>query len=331
MDKNQAPDVSVIIVSFNVRDLLQKCLGSLIKAADHVNHEIIVVDNGSSDDTSEFVPKHYPDVKFIKSKKNVGFGAANNIGFQHAHGRYYVLLNTDAFLHSGALQKAIKHMNTNPKVGIGGAKILGKDGLFQPSARMFPSVINKFLILSGLAKRYSNSHFFGRSDRTWASPEEAANVDWVPASFSIIRPKILQEVGVFDERFFLYYEEVDLCRRVKAAGYHVYYWPDIVVTHIGGETCKRVKNQVFSKDGSQLTQCNLNSTYLYFRKHHSLRGVWGIMLLELIWHKLRILKNSWKKNFLHQNKVNESQTYLRMVKQAWNETKGGKIAPPPPW
>ena len=209
-----------------------------------------------------------------------------------ARGRYTVLLNSDAFLRPGALSKAVEHMERNADVGLGGGRLIGRDNGWQPSARRFPSPLNDFLTLSGLAAKFPRSRLFGRFDRTWADPLEASEVDWVPGAFAIIRRHVLEEVGYFDEAFFLYYEEVDLCHRIKAAGYRIWYWPDIVLVHLGGESSKTVKRLSLSSAGSQLTLWRMRSALLYYRKHHGALGAWIAKSTEMLWHGLRAWKNT---------------------------------------
>lgn len=293
--------------------------------------ETIVVDNNSRDGSAELVETHFPDVKLIKTNENLGFAGANNKGFQLASGRYIVLLNSDAFLHSGALKKAIHKMDANPEVGLAGAKLVSQNGSLQPSARLFPSVLNDFLYLSGLADKYPKSRFFGRCDRTWSSPDVAAETDWVPGAFSIIRRASLEKVGFFDERFFLYYEEVDLCRRIKAMGDKIVYWPDLVVTHLGGESSKTVTEHLFSSKGSQLILWRMQSGMLYYRKHHGYLGAGGMMLMELAWHQLRAWKNALGSSPANLDKRKESLLYMKLLKKAWKETQGGLVCPPKPW
>lgn len=328
MRTGSQPDVSVIVVSFNTRDLLRECLQSLAREAGGVNYETIVVDNASKDGSADMVEREFPEAKLIRSATNLGFAAANNRGFAVAKGRYVVLLNSDAFLQPGALPLAVERMDTDPCIGVGGARLVGRDGLWQPSARMFPSLANDFLTLSGLSAKYPRSHFFGRFDRTWADPNEAAEVDWVPGAFSIIPRDVLESVGYFDESFFLYYEEVDLCRRIKAAGYSVWYWPDVVVLHLGGESSKTVKHLTISSAGSQLTLWRMRSALLYYRKHHGWRGAWLAKELETTWHRLRAGKNAMRSA---QNKANDSSVIVALMQQAWRETKGGRVSPPRPW
>ena len=227
------PDVSIVVVSFNTRDLLRECLKSLERECAGLRCEVFVVDNNSRDGSADMVEQEFPAVKLTRSTVNLGFAAANNRALPLARGRYIVLLNSDAFFQPGALQLSVSHMDAEREVGLGGARLVGRDGSWQPSARLFPSLLNDFLTFTGLSARFPASRFFGRFDRTWANPSEPADVDWVPGAFSIIRREVFEQLGYFDEAFFLYYEEVDLCRRIKAAGYRIRYWPDLVVTHCG--------------------------------------------------------------------------------------------------
>ncbi len=331
MTHDLQPDASVVIVSFNTRDLLRECMATLAKHAGGVCYETIVVDNVSKDGSAEMVERVFPEAKLIRSDVNLGFGAANNRGFQIAKGRHVVLLNSDAFLRPGALPKALEKMDADERTGLAGAQLVGRDGSWQPSARKFPSVLDEIIILSGLAGKYPRSRFFGRFDRTWADPEEAAEVDWVPGAFSIIRRETLEKVGYFDEKFFLYCEEVDLCRRIKSAGYSIWYWPEVVVEHIGGESSKTIKYLSMSSAGSQLTLWRMRSALLYYRKHHGLKGAWGAMRLESLWHTLRARKNRSSGDGERQAKAKDSQTIAVLMRQAWQETRGGLVSPPRPW
>ena len=316
-----SPLLSVVIVSFNTRDLLRQCLTSLNEQSGGIQKEVFVVDNVSRDGSADMVEREFPDVELIRSDINLGFAAANNRAFRVAAGRYVVLLNSDAFLQAGALQRATQHMDEDQSIGIGGARLLGRDGSPQPSGRLFPSPLNDLLSLSGLAGGYPSSKFFGRFDRTWANPEEAADVDWVPGAFSMIRRDALEKVGHFDENFFLYYEEVDLCRRMKKAGYRVRYWPDVVVVHYGGESSKTVTSLQLSTSGSQLALWRMRSAFIYYRKYHLL-SAWIAKALEQNWYRLRSLKN---------RKSEESNTLVSLLGTAWSETAGGRTSPPRPW
>lgn len=324
------PDASVVIVSFNTRDVLRECLQTLAAQADGVRYEAIVVDNASRDGSADMVAREFPDAALLRSDVNLGFAAANNRGFAIARGRYVVLLNSDAFLHPGALPRALSHMEADPHAGLGGARLVGRDGSWQPSARAFPSCLNELLTISGLGARFPRSRFFGRFDRTWADADVAAPVDWVPGAFSIVPRDLLERVGYFDERFFLYYEEVDLCRRIRHAGRSVWYWPDVVVAHLGGESSRTV-GLTMSAAGAQLTLWRMRSELLYYRKHHGRLGASAAMRTEWLWHAARAARHGRSRDPRRRARAEWSRGIMALLDQAWRETDGGAVSPPRPW
>jgi GT2 family glycosyltransferase len=299
--------------------------------AEGISYETIVVDNASKDGSAEMVQTEFPDTKVICSEMNLGFAGANNRGFEIATGKYIILLNSDAFLCPGTLPTAVKKMEADPTVGLGGGRLVGSDYSWQPSARMFPSLLNDFLTISGLAAQYPLSRFFGRSDRTWADPGEPAEVDWVPGAFSIIRRNVLDRIGFFDQRFFLYFEEVDLCQRIRKAGHSIWYWPDVKVIHLGGESSKTVDHLHLSPAGSQLTLWRMRSALLYYRKHHGRWGAWHARALETLWHRIRAWKNRMVGDQTRKEKIKEAQLLVSLMNKAWRETAGGLHSPTAPW
>jgi len=330
--------VSIIVVSYNTQSLLRDCIQSILAECERLpagrTAEILVVDNASDDGSPEMVEREFAGslspVKLIRSQINLGFAAANNLAMEAARGRYLVLLNSDALFKSGTLRLAMQHMDANTTVGVGGARLVGPNGEWQPSARAFPTLWHAFVVLSGLASRYPKSRIFGAFDRTWASADFQADVDWVPGAFSIMRREALVKTGLFDPKFFLYSEEVDLCRRMKAKGFRVLYWPDVVVTHIGGESSRQLTTLKFSDSESQVVLWRMRSTLLYFRKHHGIR-VWGIRWLEDAMHVLRWLRNFMSKEPGRRVRAEEAKLFLSLMRQAWKETKGGRVSPPRPW
>ncbi len=323
-------DVSIILVSFNTREVLRESLQSVAREQAGLHLEIFVVDNDSKDGSVEMVEAEFPHVRILRSNVNLGFGAANNVALELAQGRYIVLLNSDAFLLSDSLRFSVEHMDADPSVGLAGGRLVGRDMALQPSARMFPSILSDFLVMTGLAHKYARSKFFGRFDRTWADPLQPAEVDWVPGAFSIIRREALQKVGFFDPEFFLYSEEVDLCRRIQNAGFKIMYWPDILVIHIGGESSRQIKTLEMSSAGAQLVRWRMRSTLLYYRKHHGATA-WLAKMLELSLYHLTALRNSLSSNAERRERVARNRNLARLMHQAWADTRGGRTSPPRPW
>jgi GT2 family glycosyltransferase len=323
-------DVSLIIVSFNTRDVLRESLQSAERERGDLSVEIFVVDNNSQDGSVEMVETEFPHVRILRSEVNLGFGAANNLALELARGRFVVLLNSDAFLCQDALRISVQYMMEHSNVGLAGGRLVGRDFEWQPSARLFPSLLSDFLVLSGLAYKFPKSRFFGRFDRTWADPLQPAEVDWVPGAFSVIRADALRKVGFFDPDFFLYSEEVDLCRRIQNAGYKIMYWPDIVVIHIGGESSRQIGPMEISSTGAQLTRWRMRSTLLYYRKHHGIEAR-AIKMLELAFYRFIALRNDFSRDKERKERARQSRNLARLLHQAWEDTNGGRVSPPRPW
>ena len=325
-----ALEVSVVIISFNTRDLLRDSIASCMSECAELQAEIFVVDNGSTDGSVEMVATEFPKVILLKSESNLGFGVANNLALREARGRYFVLLNSDAFFTPGSLNLAISHMDETPACGLGGALLKGRGGSWQPSAKVFHNVFDDALVLTGLADKFPRSRLFGRMSRTWADESKPAKVDWVPGAFAILRPSVLREVGLFDPRFFLYYEEVDLCRRIWAAGSEVWYWPDIAITHLCGESSRTLKQLAFSPRAAQVVLWRMRSTLLYYRKHHGMQ-VWLVKWLEKTLYTITVLRNSVSRVPERREREKQYRSMLALMDQAWAETKGGRISPAAPW
>jgi len=321
---------SIIIVSFNTREILRECLDSVVRAAANLSVEIWVVDNHSDDGSPEMVEQDFPQVRLVRSDVNLGFGAANNLALNQASGQYFVLLNSDAFFQPGSLELAIKHMDETPECGLGGGLLLGRDGSWQPSSRSFHSILRDAIVMTGLAGKFPKSRLFGHFDRTWADIHEAAQADWVPGAFSIMRPSALARTGLFDPAFFLYYEEVDLCRRLKQAGYKIWYWPDVVVVHIGGESSRQLKKLEVSSKAAQVVLWRMRSTLLYYRKHHG-QQVYFAKWLEILLYRVTVLRNLSSSDPLRQQRKQHYKTLIALMGQAWKDTRGGRFSPPAPW
>ncbi len=321
-------DLSILIVTYNSERLIGPLLDSLKTELTAMSAEVVIVDNASRDATVESVRTLHPWVTMIASPDNLGFAAGNNLAAKSATGRYLLLLNPDAIPAPGSLARGIALMDTHPDAGLAGGELRGLDNSRQPSSRMFPTLLDEVFTLSGLAARYPESQLFARLDRRWADPEQAASVDWIPGAFVFIPAKVFLQLNGFDQRFFMYYEEVDLCRRMQQAGYRIYYWPELKAMHIGGESAKTVIKARVSKSGSQLESWRMRSGLLYYRKHHGAGGAAGLHWIEWGWHKLRQLKANLTGQAARAADFGEHCTQLT---QAWQDTAHGTVSPPKPW
>lgn len=321
-------ELSILIVTYNSARLIEPLLQHVAQEIKHLATEVFVVDNASRDGTVEVVARTHPWVHLIPSQVNLGFAAGNNLAAKQAKGRYLLLLNPDAIPHPGSLKQALALLDQHPDVGLAGGELIGTDGSRQPSARMFPTLRDELFTLSGLAAKFPNSSFFARLDRRWANPDQDAVVDWIPGAFVFIPRTVFDRLNGFDERFFLYYEEVDLCRRMQQSGLKNYYWPGLKALHIGGESAKTVQSARVSKSGSQLESWRMRSGLLYYRKHHGALGVAGLHWIEWGWHRLRQLKASLSG---HTEKAADFAVHCQQLNEAWHDTQAGRISPPHPW
>ncbi len=325
-------DLSILIVTYNSARLIAPLLNHLhaeINSDDFpFKVEVIVVDNASVDGTAQEVATSHPWVRSLPSTVNLGFAAGNNLAAKHAIGRYLLLLNPDAIPARGALAQGIALMDAHPEAGLAGGELLNMDGVRQPSARMFPTLRDEIFTMSGLAGKYPRSKIFARLDRHWADPEQDAAVDWIPGAFVFLPTKLFNALGGFDERFFMYYEEVDLCRRLHRSGYSVLYWPSLKATHIGGASAKTVKSERVSRAGSQLESWRMRSALLYYRKQHGYWGALGLLAIEWGWHRLRGFRALMRNQ---QEKAVDMQAHCAQLRQAWVDTHAGRISPIKPW
>ncbi len=261
-------DISVIIVSYNTAHLLEEAVSKVKNAAQGLSLECIFVDNASKDDSIARIRALFPADKLIVNQTNVGFGRANNQALAHARGRYVLLLNTDAFVAPDTLVKTVAHMNANPRCGILGVRLEGRDGELQPCARYFPTPFNQFLQRTGLHKWFKSVRLV--DDMAW-DHASVRTCDWVVGCYYLVRKEVIDQVGLFDPRYFLYSEEVDHCFAAKRAGWEVVFYPHTTVVHLGGESAK--SSGEITRSGRQLSALQVESELLYFRKNHGLAGV----------------------------------------------------------
>ena len=232
--------LSIIIVNYNVKYFLEQALSSVKNALHQIPAEIIVVDNASSDGSCEMVKTKFPEVQLIENKSNVGFSKANNQGMKIATGEFTLLLNPDTLLQEDTLEKAINFMEMHDEAGALGVKMLDGKGNFLPeSKRSFPTPAVSFFKLFGLSALFPKSKLFAKYHLGYLNEDEIHDVDVLAGAFMLIRKKVLDEIGLLDESFFMYGEDIDLSYRIQKAGYKNYYFPKTRIIHYKGESTKK--------------------------------------------------------------------------------------------
>ncbi|HUI93373.1 MAG TPA: glycosyltransferase [Chitinivibrionales bacterium] len=233
--------ISVVIVNFRVADFLKRTLLSLREAELYQQSEIIIVDNASHDDSRKKITGEFPEVKWVGLKNNIGFGKACNVGAKTARGTYILFLNPDTLVSRNTLSACVEFLKSRTSVGIMGPKIINADGSLQAGCRRsFPSPAVAFYRLTGLSRLFPKSRRFGRYNLTYLDPDDTVEVDAVSGSFMFMPLGLFREVGGFDERYFMYGEDLDLCRRVKEKGLSVWYNPATQIIHFKGRSAAKL-------------------------------------------------------------------------------------------
>lgn len=230
------PDLSIILLNWNTKDLLLQCLRTLPEAVGDVRTEIIVADNASSDGSLEAVASEFPQARRIQNGGNLGFAAGNNRALNQAAGRYALLLNTDTLPRRDAIRKLVAFSDAHPRAGIVGGLLFNPDGSFQASYADFPSLHGETLLLLGLARRLLRPQFPNYGQEDSRAPRTC---NWVQGACLLIRRTALSDIGPLDEGYFMYTEETDWCARCWKAGWEVWFTPDAEIVHIGGQSAAR--------------------------------------------------------------------------------------------
>ena len=271
--------LSIIIVSWNVRQELAQCLESIRQHGPQESCEVFVVDNASSDGTVQMLTENFSFVRILQNQENRGFGAANNQAITECRGKYLLFLNPDTRIHADTLQSLIQFMDDHPDVGACGPKLLNEDGTTQRSVRCFPTfraVLHRYTALRQFK-------VFARAYKQWMMMDFAydttQDVDQLMGAAILARTRLVRRLGGFDERFFMYFEEVDLCLRIKQLDQRVMFVPSACITHAGCRSAEQVpvKNNIMA----------LTSLLKYLRKH---RGRGPTFLFNLIFKPLVILR-----------------------------------------
>lgn len=234
--KKSSVELSIIIVHYKTKDFTLDCLKSIFANPPTGAYEIIVLDNGSNDGIREDLTNQFPAVRFMETGSNMGFAKANNLGIQNSRGDYILLLNSDTRVEGGLLQELADYMQFHPEIGVLGPRHIEKNRRFVPSCGKFPSLINE--LVRKIAHYQLKTDDFKLRDYLDQKFADREHVDWVSGSCLMVRRKALKDSGLLDERFFMYFEDIDFCKRVQRAGWKICYYPNQSLIHYGGQSAK---------------------------------------------------------------------------------------------
>lgn len=258
-------DVSIIIVAWNVRQLLRDCLKSVYEQTEDIDFEVIYVDNASVDGSVEMVEKEFPKVRIIKNQENQGFIKANNQGIEISEGRYVLLLNSDTIVLDNAIAKLVHFADAHTDAAVVGCRVLNSDMTLQRNCFMYPSVLNMFLSSTYLYKIFPKSRFFGREHMTWWDFNNVKEVETVCGCCSLVRKEAIKQVGLMDELYFVYGDDPDWCYRFKKNGWKVMFTHEAEIIHYGGQTTKAIADKfLLQLYGAKLIFVNKHRTKLTF-------------------------------------------------------------------
>jgi GT2 family glycosyltransferase len=263
--------LSIIIVHYKTLQMTFETIRSIQKSAMNEAYEIIVVDNASNDGSTEYLKSQFPKVAFIENSRNDGFAKANNMGIQKAAGDYVLLLNSDISLSTDALEKALTYIKQNEKIGVLGIRLVLPNGVLDHTCkRGFPTPMSAIYYFLKLHVKYPESKKYGHYTQSFINEDETAIVDAVVGAFMLIPRVVIREVGLLDESFFMYGEDLDYCFRVHSVGYETVYYPEACAVHHKGASGKSFK----------LTYEFYRAMWLFYKKHY--RNVYSFLTTALV-------------------------------------------------
>jgi GT2 family glycosyltransferase len=286
-----AAQLFVVLISYNTASLLKRCIDHLRVASAGLQVSVVIVDNASRDDSVALLKRDFSDCTVIENKENVGFGRANNQALILCNAPFALLLNTDAYMSADTLHQCLRHMDEQPRCGVLGVRLVDEGGDGNSSLRDFPNVWRNFAVQTGLVRHKPD-------DISRARGALAVDCDWVTGCFYLVRRAMIDEIGLFDPRYFLYFEEVDHCRAAHLAGWKVQCLLSCTVIHVGGASARSDGGDL-TKDGQQLLSLQIESELLYFRKHDGLQGFLLVMTLGLATDALLIVKSLLRGRSMH--------------------------------
>ncbi len=278
----RTPELSICVVSWNTRELLDACLRSIAEAPDAVTREVIVVDNASADSTVEMVRHKHPDVTLVVNDENRGYAAANNQAIAIARGRLILLLNPDIVVHAGALDALVGVLDERVQAGAVAPRLILPDGSVQASCRSFPTPDVVLYEALGLCRLFPRSRRFGKYRMTWWDYDDERPVEQPMASAFMVRREVLDQVGGMDEDFPIFFNDVDLCKRIREAGWEIWFTPHASMDHVGGASTSQVRRRMLVESHRSFVR--------FYRKHYRGRLPWWQYAgaLTLLWLGQRV-------------------------------------------
>jgi GT2 family glycosyltransferase len=252
-------DISIIIVTWNSQEFIRNCLDSIFLSQVNFASEVVVVDNNSSDETAKIVEQLYPQVNLTQNKENLGYAKGNNQGIEESRGEYVLLLNPDTQVLEDSLSLMYRFMEENPNAGALGPKLLNPDKTVQPSCREFPTFSTLIWEFSGLSRLFPRSRVFGGWRMGYFDFDRQREVDQPMASCLMLRRTALEDVGIFDESLAMFFNDVDLCYRIKEGGWRIHFYPEAKVIHHKGGSTRKAK--------ARMIWLSHLAFYKFFKKH----------------------------------------------------------------
>ena len=311
--ENSLKDITIVIVNWNTKDLLMNCLHSVYQTIKDISYEVIVVDNASTDGSVKMLQDEFPTVEVIENEENRGFGAANNQAFAVMKGRYALLLNTDAVLTEHAIRELFLFMEGHPETSLSCGQLLNEDGNRQNSIANFPTLLtmsaNTSLLEYIFPKRFPSKRYIHKS------PVE---IESAIGACILVRKKAMNDIGVFDERYFFFFEETDWACRMRSAGWKIYHVPSAVIYHLQGKSVgESIRSRMeFYRSRYQFFQKYKNQTYVFI--------IYCIIIVRLIINWLSTLLGNLLTAFLNRRLREKWRVYTQLI---WWHLKG---CPEPP-
>jgi hypothetical protein len=260
-------DISVIILNYNTCELTVQAIESVLASETDYRYEVLVVDNASTDSSPDVIRSRFPQIRFIANEHNLGFAKGNNIGIREARGRYILLLNSDTVVERNTLETMVRFMDSRPEVGAAGCKVVLPDGSLDKACRRgFPTPSASFYYAFGISRLFPANPRFNQYQLGYLNPDEDYPVDCLVGAFMMVRKEVIRQVGMLDEEFFMYGEDIDWCYRIKQAGWSIHYYPYTRITHYKGASSRRKPFKIIYEFHRAM--------YLFHRKHFRQKYSW---------------------------------------------------------